>query len=225
LQKKRDALQKSYVDTGRYMDMDHNTQLYKTRSSDVDKLQSMIQDANTNYEVGLDKDAKLSRRQAELNEWAYQNKLETLFLLQLLFISVLVLVVLLFLNRQGYLSKTIAGSIAALLFIGVAYTGYSRWKYTDSNRDTRWWNRRRFPSETASGPDAPIGQCDAQGNYNIDFKKLIPDILSQNAASISAKFQSVASELNNQALNYTTDGTLPTRGSSCTPSSATGNSS
>jgi len=216
LTQKRDAFKKSYIDTGRYMDMDHNAQLYKTRSSDVDKLETIIQDVNTKYEVGLDHDKKLSRRQFELNEWAYNNKLETLFLLQLLFISVLLLVVLLFLNKQGYISKVVAGSVAVLLFVAIAYIGYYRWNYTNKTRDTRLWSRRSFTPE-GSGPATPVGHCDAQGNYNIDLKQLIPDVLSQNLSSITDKVQQVSSELNNQALNYETTGGLPTAAPTCTP--------
>ena len=70
LQRKQDAFQKTLVDTGRYMDMDHNAQLYQTRSSDITKLQQVIRDVNTKYEAGIDTNKKLTRRQFEINEWA-----------------------------------------------------------------------------------------------------------------------------------------------------------
>jgi len=108
LARKRNAFNKSLVDSGRYMDMDHSTQLFKTRSSDVENLQKVIKDVNTRYEVGIDTNKKLTRRQFEINEWAYHNKLETLFLLQLLFISVLILVLFLFLSKIGYISNVFA---------------------------------------------------------------------------------------------------------------------
>jgi NADH:ubiquinone oxidoreductase subunit 3 (subunit A) len=208
LQRKRDAFQKSLVDTGRYMDMDHNAQLYKTRSSDVDALQKVIRDVNTKYEAGIDHDKKLTRRQFEINEWSYNNKLETLFLLQLLFISVLVLVLFLFLSKSGYISSMVAGSLSVFLFLIIAYVGYIRWNYTNSQRDTRLWNRRNFPAETGAAANPP-GHCDAQGNYAIDLQELIPDIIEQNAKSISDKFNSVSSELDAQALAYQTTGAIP----------------
>ena len=216
LQRKRDAFQKSFVDTGRYMDMDHNAQLYKTRSSDVDKLEKVISDVNTKYEAGIDSDKKLTRRQFEINEWAYHNKLETLFLLQLLFISVLILVVFLFLSKSGYISNMVAGSLSILLFLAVAYVGYVRWSYTNSTRDNHMWSRRTFPKEDGKGNSSNNnGHCDAQGNYVIDLKNLIPDVITQNAESIRNKMQGVFSDLDAQAMAYQT-GKAPT--TQCTPS-------
>lgn len=208
LQRKRDAFKKTLLDTGRYMDMDHNAQLYKTRSSDVDKLQKVIQDVNSKYESGIDSDKKLTRRQFEINEWAYHNKLETLFLLQLLFISVLILVVFLFLTKSGYISSTIAGTLSVLLFLGVAYVGYLRWSYTNSTRDAHMWSRRSFPKEEGGAQLNAKGHCDAQGNYVLDLKGLIPDVITQNAESIRDKMQGVFSDLDDQARAYQT-GTAP----------------
>jgi hypothetical protein len=113
------------------------------------------------------------------------------------------LVLLLFLNKQGYISKIVAGSIAVLLFLVIAGIGYYRWNYTNKTRDTRLWSRRTFAPEE-SGPDAPVGRCDAQGNYNIDLKDLIPGVFTKNLESITDKVKKVSSELNNQALNYQT---------------------
>jgi NADH:ubiquinone oxidoreductase subunit 3 (subunit A) len=213
LERKRNAFNKSLVDTGRYMDMEHNTQLYKTRSSDVNKLQKVIQDVNTKYEAGVDHDKKLTRRQFEINEWAYNNKLETLFILQLLFISILILVLFLFLSKSGYISSMTAGSLSVILFLIVAYVGYARWSYTSSVRDTRLWSRRTFPLE-ASTTDTS-GHCDAQGNYVIDLKNLVPDIIQQNAQSIADRFNNVASQLTDQTLAYQTTGAIPS--TSCSP--------
>jgi len=213
LQRKQDAFKKTLVDTGRYMDMDHNAQLYKTRSSDVSKLEKVIQDVNTKYEAGIDSDKKLTRRQFEINEWAYHNKLETLFLLQLLFISILILVLFLFLSKNGYISTMVAGSLSVLLFLIIAYVGYVRWSYTNSTRDSHKWSRRSFPAEEGGAPSTNA-HCDAQGNYVIDLKGLLPDIITQNAQSISDKMQGVFSDLDAEARAYET-GKAPTN--RCTP--------
>jgi hypothetical protein len=211
LQRKRDAFQKTLIDNGRYMDMDHNSQLYKTRSSDLHKLQNVIGEINTSHEVGVDSDKKLTRRQFEINEWAYNNKLETLFLLQLLLISVLVLVLFLFLSKQGYISGTVAGTLSVLFFLVVAYVAYVRWGYTSSIRDTRLWSRRSFPVEAPNmNSGAAMGRCDAQGNYVLDLSQLVPDVITKNAQSLQNKFNSVTSELDSQVAAYQTTGAIPT---------------
>jgi len=214
LSRKRNSFQKSLVDTGRYMDMDHNTQLYKTRSSDVEKLEKVIHTVNSKYESGLDSDKKLTRRQFEINEWAYQNKLETLFLLQLLFISMLVLGIFLFLSKSGYISNMIAGSLSILFLFVVGYIIYYRWNYTNSTRDSRFWNRRTFPTEEST-PGSNAGRCDAQGNYVIDLKQFVPDIITQNVQSINDKVSGVFSDLDNQARAYQTTGKITKN--SCPP--------
>jgi hypothetical protein len=215
LQRKENAFQKTLVDTGRYMDMDHNAKLYQTRSSDITKLQKVISDVNTKYEASVDTNKKLTRRQFEINEWAYNNKLETLFLLQILFITMLVLVLCFFLAKNGYISTTAASSVSIVLFLVIAYMGYRRWDYTKHTRDTRFWSRRSFPVE--SGPTQNNGHCDAQGNYVIDLKNIIPDVITKNAESIQQDIQGVFDSIDAQAVAYETGTSVPTK--SCpTPS-------
>ena len=71
--------------------------------------------------IAQDSTKKITRRQFEINEWAYNNKLETLFLLQLLFISVLILVLFLFLSKSGYISNVFAGGLCVILFLVLGY--------------------------------------------------------------------------------------------------------
>lgn len=217
LGRKRNAFNKSLVDSGRYMDMDHSTQLYKTRSSDVEKLQKVIKDVNTRYEVGIDSTKKITRRQFEINEWAYNNKLETLFLLQLLFISVLILVLFLFLSKSGYISNVFAGGLCVILFLVLGYVIYVRWSYTRSIRDPHMWSRRSFPLEP-NGPPQAAGQCNAQGDYVIDVKQFLPDIITKNVSSLDNKVRNVFSDLTNQANMYQTSGAIPN--ASCPPTSS-----
>ena len=209
LQRKQDAFQKTLVDTGRYMDMDHNAQLYQTRSSDVNKLQKVISDVNTKYEAGIDTNKKLTRRQFEINEWAYNNKLETLFLLQILFITMLILVLFFFLAKNGYISMTTASSASILLFLIIAYIGYRRWNYTTHTRDTRLWSRRSFPIE--EGAKQTNGHCDAQGNYVIDLKNIIPDVITKHAESIQQDIQGVFNNIDAEAVAYETGTSVPTK--------------
>ena len=81
-------------------------------------------------------------RQAEINEWQAQDKLDTLFFLQLTFIFFSSIVFLLFLRRAGVMpnsSLILFGSIFAVILAG---TLISRASYTKFSRDNRYWNRR-----------------------------------------------------------------------------------
>ena len=81
-------------------------------------------------------------RQAEINEWQAQDKLDTLFFLQLTFIFFSLMVFLLFLRRSGIIpisTLMITGTIFAVILVGVLI---SRASYTKFSRDNRYWNRR-----------------------------------------------------------------------------------
>lgn len=81
-------------------------------------------------------------RQAEINEWQAQDKLDTLFFLQLTFIFFSLMVFLLFLRRSGIIpisTLMITGTIFAVILVGVLIR---RASYTKFSRDNRYWNRR-----------------------------------------------------------------------------------
>jgi hypothetical protein len=81
-------------------------------------------------------------RQAEINEWQAQNKLDTLFFLQILFLYFAVLVILIFLRQSSLVPSSmlyIIGGIGLLIVIGVLW---NRASYTSRSRDKRYWNRR-----------------------------------------------------------------------------------
>jgi hypothetical protein len=97
-------------------------------------------------------------RQAEINEWEAQNKLDTLFFLQLLFLFFTLMVFLLFLRRYGILpaqSVWITGAVFGILMVGVLW---NRASYTANSRDNRYWNRRYLGLQD-SGLSAKAATC------------------------------------------------------------------
>lgn len=81
-------------------------------------------------------------RQAEINEWAAQDKLDTLFFLQILFLYFSIIVISLFLRQSGLLPNAglyIIAGLGLLIVIGVLW---NRSSYTRNSRDKRYWNRR-----------------------------------------------------------------------------------
>lgn len=98
-------------------------------------------------------------RQAEINEWQAQDKLDTLFFLQLTFIFFSLMVFLLFLRRSGAIPSSsfmIIGSVFAVILVGVLI---SRSTYTKFSRDNRYWNRR-FIGLGDAGLSVDGNKCD-----------------------------------------------------------------
>jgi len=106
------------------------------RQQDLCLLVRMASDSKYNSD--------LLRRQTEINEYSYQNKLDTLFVFQLVFIGIAFVCAMLFLNKQGIIpySFVIYGGIitCVILFLLIV----NRLMYTNSRRDSRYWNRIHF---------------------------------------------------------------------------------
>ena len=97
-------------------------------------------------------------RQGEINEWQAQNKLDTLFFLQTLFLFFTLMVVLAFLRRYGILTTGIlymVGGLFTVILVGILW---NRASYTFNSRDPRYWNRR-YIGLADSGLSAKSASC------------------------------------------------------------------
>ena len=104
---------------------------------------------------------QLANRQIEINEWTYQNRMETLFIFQLLFISLMIVAVLLYMKGLGIVGGAFVVytiSLLALVFITIII---NRTVYTNTKRDTRMWSKRRFADDNKL--DSPLGRGGASG--------------------------------------------------------------
>ena len=91
-------------------------------------------------------------RQGEINEWQAQDKFDTLFFLQCMFIYLMAFVVLVYIWRRGILpSSTYYYIIIILTFILIGIF-WNRYMYTRSYRDNRYWNRRYLALEKTIDP-------------------------------------------------------------------------
>ena len=100
----------------------------------------------------------LANRQIEVNEWAYNNKTDTLFFFQLLFISLMFVTVLMCMQSMGQVGGDFVHySIGVLTIINVVII-INRSVYTEKKRDTRAWNKKRFSGDNTM--DSPIMRGD-----------------------------------------------------------------
>jgi len=144
---KRASFVKVSGDMARMMDMDHNSTAALNRTNDLSSTQDQIidQQASMIGEKAYIKD--MTRRQTEINNWYYENKRETLFVLQLLLLVMLTLVVTLGLQSYGYLAQDASDYIMGFVIIIGAGTWLYRWYYTTTIRDPRYWSQRRFETD------------------------------------------------------------------------------
>lgn len=117
-----------------------------------DSAKDMIAE-NKKATIGGPKDTYA--RQGEINEWQAQNKLDTLFFLQITFLFFTILVFLVFLRQYGVIPSSILWIIISVLGLIVVGTLVSRVSYTSNSRDQRHWNRR-FLGLSDSGLSAKV---------------------------------------------------------------------
>jgi hypothetical protein len=96
---------------------------------------------NTNIAEG---NAATNSRVREIKEWYYNNKLDTLFVFQLIFISVCFLAVLAFLIKLGFINSGVFGICVGIAIVVMILLIANRAVYTDKVRDKRYWTKRNY---------------------------------------------------------------------------------
>jgi len=129
--------------------------------------------SNMNMKYNTD----LATRQIQVNDWSYNNKMDTLFVFQVMFMSLLFVGILLILRNQGYIMDNFVWySMAVILVIDVVII-INRSVYTNTRRDTRFWNKKRFQEDNSR--ESPLARGDE------DYQKYIDSIRSAYGASKS----------------------------------------
>ena len=135
-------------DMAKFMDMDNNSRATVSRTSELLKAQAFLIDEQDKRMNGIKSDEDSTRRQVEINEWYYESKRETLFILQMILLMMLTITVLVVMTSYGYITKLTSDYLTGIvIFIGLG-TWFYRWYYTQYVRDRRYWNRQMFKIPT-----------------------------------------------------------------------------
>ncbi len=117
---------------------------YTINSKNLDTTLSDLkgqQTANLNI---ANRNVATASRFREIKEWYYNNKLDTLFVFQLIFISILLLAVLAYLSKLNIIGMGVVGAMVGILLIVNVLVIANRAIYTDKVRDKRYWSKRAF---------------------------------------------------------------------------------
>jgi hypothetical protein len=144
---KRASFVKMSGDMARMIDMEHNSMATLDRTNDLIMTQKHIISEQERLVGTRQMNKDMTRRQVEINNWYYENKRETLFVLQLLLLVVLTLVVVLGCLSYGWVTQDGADYLMGFVIIVGAGTWMYRWYYTTTIRDPRYWSQRRFPQD------------------------------------------------------------------------------
>lgn len=149
------TFQKTYTDLMRNNAGYTSFYYYLGRNRDLNDLGKNLSQINNANISTATYNNQLATRQNEVNEWAYNNKLDTLFVFQILFITILVISVFAYLYKTGTISAGFLGLLAGVLIVIDVFIIANRARYTNIMRDKRYWNRRNF-SRYAVAQQEPI---------------------------------------------------------------------
>lgn len=108
----------------------------------------------------------LANRQVEINTWSYNNKMDTLFVFQILFMSILFVAILMGLKTTGVIGAAFIWYSFTILCILVALIVINRSMYTNYRRDKRQWNKMHFNDDNTK--PSPLGRDDESYNTYLD---------------------------------------------------------
>ncbi len=170
---KRAAFIKSSGDMARLMDMDNNSQAALARTQDLLAVEKHLVKQQKDLSGAGRYNADLTRRQVEINNWYYENKRETLFVLQFLLLTMLTVSIILVLTSYGFIPQAGADYLMGFVIVVGLGTWAYRWFYTRKVRDPRYWNRRMFDGDGKEAP--PSGEICIGGGGSGETKPMGPD--------------------------------------------------
>ncbi len=191
-----DNFQKVFGDLQRASDTTKNILYYHVRNKDLDSLQESTFNKVKTTADAASINSQNAKRQVEMNEWSAENKRDTLFVLQLMFIVLTVTAPLLYFQRMGALPSTVFYGIVGLLVVAVVLTIAVRAQYTEYGRDNRFWNRRRF-AKMGGPPVTPT--CDETKGLEqrTDAATTMENTLNSAAVQFGSGIEDVQSRLRN----------------------------
>ena len=162
---KRASFVKVTSDMGRMMDMDHNSLAAMKRTQELIEAEQAIIEEQKKQTTVRTYNKDLTRRQVEINNWYYENKRETLFVLQLILLVVLTVVIVLYLTHSGWITQDAADYLMWYVVIVGAGTWMYRWYYTTYIRDARYWSSRKFQEDNGNGPKSGCAVSYDRGSW------------------------------------------------------------
>jgi len=202
---KSSSFDKAKTDLGRYMDLQHNVQLYEIRNSDVQRLATTLATNNNAIQSAVSRDKDVTRRQFEINEWYNYKKEQTAATLMGGVVMLTVILGLIVANKMAVLDSVVAGSLAGLVIVLFGLWAYYR---PSANQDARLWHRRVFKTDA----DVPVSPTACPGAINLDLSK-------ENACltAVEGKLSNLTKSLDDQLSAYQKgDLSVPAPKSLCT---------
>ena len=165
LTEREGTFEKIYTDAQKNNSLQNALLFYQQRNKDLEELGTAFDTTNKTAIDTTKFNNQLSTPQYEINEWSYNNKMDTLFVFQLLFLTLVFSAILLYLSKVGLFGTPLVGFLSGILLLGVVIVLIVRSMYTASQRDQRYWNRRQFNKKSVPQGSGPGSICPPTEGY------------------------------------------------------------
>ena len=135
--------------------------MYLSRNKTISDIAKDMTQQNLQVDDGA---SDTFTRQSQINEWQAQNKLDTFFFLQCLFIYFTSIIPLIYLRRGGVIPSVPFYMLLGLLSFILIGILVNRAYYTANYRDKKFWNRRYI--SLADGGVIEKAKCNDQTDAN-----------------------------------------------------------
>lgn len=152
LSDRESTFQKVATDARRNNAIQTSLFFYLQRNRDLEDVGKQVESQNSSAKSTAEYNSQLALRQNEINEWSFNNKLDTLFVFQLIFISLLAVSVLVYFQKAGFFNQALLGVFSGIFLFVMILVIANRAMYTNNTRDKRYWNRRVFPGKGSNIP-------------------------------------------------------------------------
>lgn len=159
LQEREGTFTKIHTDAERNNAIQTSLLFYQQRNKDLTEMGGAFDMQNKSAIQTAKYNNDLATRQYEVNQWSYENKMDTLFVFQLLFVSLAVSALLAYLSKIGLFGNALLGVLCGLLLVIVIIVLIARAIYTAKSRDQRYWNRRQFTKKSVPQGSGPGSIC------------------------------------------------------------------
>jgi hypothetical protein len=120
---------------------------YLARTFDLNNLTKDIDLVAVKQLESLETNSRLAHRQNEINDWANFNKLDTLFFMQVLLITLSISAIMAYLLSIGLIERPLFFFVCLVIASIAALVLLLKWRYTNVNRNNRYWHKAIFPRQ------------------------------------------------------------------------------
>ena len=183
VKQKEDTFSKLYGDLGRAGRVQEAVLMYGKRTKQMSGVQDQIYKNQKNSADAIVDDHSLANRKTEMNEWAVNNKKDTLFVYSSLFVMLSGLLLLTGLLRMEMISTSLWIGMGLVLIIVFVLILVNRSHYTSMLRNKRYWNKQIFEGKYGKIPSPLCPDVANSLNEGVDSLKQTARTSVANAAA------------------------------------------